>query len=69
MSDRATIDIDCDHGVVSASSDHMSYRAIEGQAEMASATLIVMILMPQIRELLHTTKDQLKAKALEALRL
>lgn len=64
MSDRATIDIDCDHQTVSVALDALSSFTIGRQVETTRASLITSLLMPHIRELMKASTDDLKAGVL-----
>jgi hypothetical protein len=69
MSDRASIEINCDRMTVSASfDDQFSLAEIGGAMRTTRSSLIVQALAPMLRELMALPTEELKARALAAMR-
>lgn len=67
MSDRATIELDCERGVVSVSLNTLHSVRIDRQIQTTRASLITELLGPVLKELMSTSTEGLKA-GLKALR-
>ncbi len=67
MSDRASIDIDCDAGVASSSCDQLKSWAIGFPLEETRSSLITQLLIPHIKELMKCSKEELQKRHIEML--
>lgn len=67
MSDRATINIDCDRGSVYSEADQLISMTIGRQIETTRSSLIAQLLIPQIKELMSLSKGELMKRNLEML--
>jgi len=67
MSNRASIDIDCDGLSVSVSASEERMFFMDRAVETNKALLIVQLLEPQIRDLMNLSKDELMKRHLELL--
>jgi len=68
MSDRATIEIDCDAECVKVSFDQQNMPTIGHQMETTRASLIAQILAPEIRKLMGAKKSTLMQMHLAAIK-
>jgi hypothetical protein len=67
MSDRLTLEIDCDRGTVTASNDLMDSRELGRALETSKASLIAQLLLPEIRRMMQTPKADLMREHLALL--
>ena len=67
--DKATIEIDCSSGVVSANCDSQEYFSLGGttQLKCGRASLIVDCLFPEVRKLMAMSTSELQARSLVAM--
>lgn len=67
--DRATIDIDCGHGVVTINTHTDLYVSNFGQRaiSLSKSELIIQCLAPKLQELMGLTREELQERALDAM--